>query len=367
VSTLDGREATRKAAAVIALVRTAGCVVAVGLFTRTALADKRCAIEGKKPTAFLVDVTPAGAARISVYVSDAQVTVFPQSVDAPPRVHVRGALEFDATVPPERLPLRTLDGVDAINANVHLARDLGGFAGGIVLRKARGGQVEADVALGEVKLRGLLLRCQALTLDEVKPAELRREHDEDGGERFVSRNKTLRLRGYPNRGSQIDIELGARLDAIDFRHTQTEGAWWRISHAWPDGTSLDGWVQKADLEPHRRGALHDDHGFEPPVPIGCKRAPVARGSERIGKATIAPGTKVYAARDTSPWATTRITEPVSVRYLPRDEWAEIVTVPGLVGGAECPQRSTALDDAWVPRAAIKLVDAPPEPAPAPAP
>jgi hypothetical protein len=332
-----------------------GWIAVMGLMATPAHADKRCTVGATKSVPFFVDVTPKGAARIALYVRDQRVTLTP-AVEAPARVHLTGALELDAVAAPDRLPLRIATDTDAYNAMVHLARDTGGVPGGIVLHKVvRGSYAEVDVRVGDVKIAGLLLPCSALTLDAVAPPEM--SGGETGDEdRFVAKTNVLHLRAFPNRGSQIDLELG-QPDAIEFRRVEAQGRWWRISHVWLDGTSLDGWVQADALAPAKHGALHDSPGYEPPTSTPCTRAPKARDNERLARATIAAGTKVFAGRDVGEWATVRTTEPVTVRYLARDEWMELVTVPGLASASECPEGSTVLEDAWVPRAAVHLLDA----------
>jgi hypothetical protein len=46
-----------------------------------------------------------------------------------------------------------------------------------------------------------------------------------------------------------------------------------------------------------------------------------------------------------------------VRYTPGERWVELVGVPGFATADEC-EAGTVLDEAWVPRAAVKLPDEP---------
>jgi hypothetical protein len=247
---------------------------------------------------------------------------------------------------------------------IHLARDVGGTPGAIAIRRVvLGDQVETDITLGGMRLRGVLLPCAALTLDEVAAAEMSAGSRDDSEERVVARGRLLHLRGYPGRGSQIDMEFDEQPDAIEFLRTDTDGPWWRVSHVWLDGTSVDGWVHRDELMPKKGGVLHDSPGFEPPTPVSCSREPRARNNEQLARGTVTPGTRVYAARGIGPWATVKTLEPVTLRYLSHDDWMEIVSVPGLVSAAECPEKSTVLEDAWVPRSAVKLLPPPAETTP----
>ena len=56
----------------------------------------------------------------------------------------------------------------------------------------------------------------------------------------------------------------------------------------------------------------------------------------------------------SAWGTLKTAEPLTVRWLPKDDWVSIVGVPGIVSAGECPDNSTVLDEAWVPRQAVQL-------------
>jgi hypothetical protein len=48
-----------------------------------------------------------------------------------------------------------------------------------------------------------------------------------------------------------------------------------------------------------------------------------------------------------------------VRYTPGERWVELVGVPGFATADEC-ETATVLDEAWVPRTAVKLSDEVPD-------
>ncbi len=93
------------------------------------------------------------------------------------------------------------------------------------------------------------------------------------------------------------------------------------------------------------------------APPACARDVVTRAGARVRPARVTPGTSVYAARYLGPWATARGGQ-VTVRAGAKDDWVEIVSVAGIVSAGECAENSTVLDDAWVPRAAVQLLDEP---------
>jgi hypothetical protein len=69
---------------------------------------------------------------------------------------------------------------------------------------------------------------------------------------------------------------------------------------------------------------------------------------------------VFGARYLGPWAKVADGSKLQLRVRAKDDWVEIVTVPGV---------ACSIDDAWIPRSAAKL---PPEattptPTPTPAP
>src|SRR5262249_43231646 len=107
------------------------------------------------------------------------------------------------------------------------------------------------------------------------------------------------------------------------------------------------------------GPLHERLGdVVAPAAATCTRAPTTRGAERIVTAPVEVGATVYAARYLGAWAEVVAAAGLQVRVRPKDDWVEIVTVPGVASLDECPA-ATALLDAWIPRAAVKLL---PEPA-----
>jgi hypothetical protein len=119
----------------------------------------------------------------------------------------------------------------------------------------------------------------------------------------------------------------------------------RVTTRWADGTMLHGWVKKDELT--EEGVHHERISDMTPLSAGeggCD--PLRLGAnERAVDAPVAAGTQVYAARYLGPWAKVVEGTKLKLRVRPKDDWIEIVGVPGVV---------CSLGDAWIQRSAAKL-------------
>ena len=133
----------------------------------------------------------------------------------------------------------------------------------------------------------------------------------------------------------------------------------RVTTRWADGTTLHGWVKRDELV--EAGMHHERISDMVPLAAGdgpsCDPPRVA-ANERIVAAPVAVGTQVFGARYLGPWAKVVDGSKLQLRVRAKDDWVEIVGVPGV---------ACALADAWIPRAAAKLpaeaTTATPPPAP----
>jgi hypothetical protein len=329
----------------------APCALAVTLLGASAAQarDRSCTLESHAHDPFFVDVTPRGTAPIRVRVSDLPVSVQLPELEAVAHVEVHGALVFQGTVEPGRLPLRIKHAVDATNGMVRLAAATEGLT-----VRGHGRLVEADVVLGSVRLRGLYLPCEALTLDPVPRPEL--GPTDENRDLWMAATSTLHFRSEPGAGTQLAVELQGDLAALDLHPSEHRGGWIRVSSHWLDGTTLVGWVAQKELRrPPARGGEIDEMALPDTAGPRCSRTLAERPGEHIAPAMVAAGTTVYATRYLGAWATVPKAQTLTVRYRGHDDWVELVEVPGLAGAADCPEHSTVLDDAWIPRQAIQLL------------
>jgi hypothetical protein len=225
--------------------------------------------------------------------------------------------------------------------------------------------VEAEVRLGSVTIRGFSLPCKGLTLDPVAAPEDVKLPEESGAA-FVAAGPLLHFHTAANSGPQIEVAVGDDVTALDLHKIEVSGGWVRVSSQWADGTMLTGWVKHEELKP--APPRHEPLG-EPFLPqAGCSRElPSPRAGERILQARVTADTQVYAARYVGAWATVKTADPLTVRVRDKDDWVSIVAVPGIVSAGDCPEHSVVLDEAWVPRQAVQLANAPRPPSPSPAP
>src|SRR5258706_11941558 len=135
-------------------------------------ADKTCAVAGRAVEGFAVEAQSKGGPAVKLFLHGVPASAHPPdrlSPDKVARIEVRGTLAFDATAPLERVPYKTARAVDAPNGMIHLAPGVEGFT-----LHARGSKwAEGDLKLGAVVLRGVIVPCDALTLDAVKAPDAR--------------------------------------------------------------------------------------------------------------------------------------------------------------------------------------------------
>jgi hypothetical protein len=315
----------------------------------------RCVIEGKSVDPLLVEIAPKEAARFKLRVAGVPAAAIPEPAGQPARVEVRAPFAFEGTAAPDKLPWKTSKDVLAMNGMLRLSRatELTLYA------TAFARVVDAEVKLGSVHIRGIVLPCKSLTLDPVAAPESATV-DEQGAS-FIAKGPQLHVRSGPNSGPQIEIALGDDLSALDLHKIEVSGGWMRVSSRWADGTTLAGWIKSDELTP--APPRHEPLG-EPFLPqAGCSRElSPGRSGERTAQARVTSGTQIFAARYVGAWGTVKTAEPVTVRIRDKDDWVSIVGVPGIVSASECPEHSVVLDEAWVPRQSVQLA---PSPSPTP--
>ena len=308
-----------------------------------------CAIDAKKAPPLTLEVAPKEASPFKVRVEGVPIAIEPGGTATAATVHVKGALVFDAHLDNDAIPARLKRSVDDLSGMVHLAQ---GREKLTLHANVRAKVVDASVRLTGVELRGLVLPCDALTLDEVAAPSLSLD---DGGDapRFIAKGSTLHFHSAPGgRGATIEIGVDDP-GALELKRVEEEGEWMRVTTRWPDGTTLHGWVKRDELAEegvhHERLAEFGIGSVPPPGGPGAGGQscdpPRVGENEKIVAAPVTVGTQVFAARYLGPWAKVVDGKKLQLRYRVKDDWVEIVAAPGFV---------CALGDAWIPRAATKL-------------
>ncbi len=318
-------------------------VIAISLMCgAVAHARGTCAIAAKKAPPLLVEVTPKEATAFKLRIEGMAISIEPGGLETPATVHIKGALAFEAHVANNEIPARLKRGVDDLSGMVHLAPAREHFT---LHANVRAKVVDAAVRLTGVELRGLVLPCDALTLDDVAAPSLSLDEGGDAP-RFVAKAATLHFHSTPgDRGAAIEVAVDDP-SALELKRVEEQGGWMRVTTRWPDGTTLHGWVKREELA--EEGVRHERLGdVTPPGNLGAAACDPLRvgDNEKIVAAPVTVGTQVFAARYLGPWAKVVDGAKLQVRYRAKDDWVEIVAAPGIT----CP-----LGDAWIPRAAAKL-------------
>ena len=310
------------------------------LYGGVAHARGTCTIETKKSPPIVIEVAPKEASPFKLRVEGVALSIEPGGLETPATVRVKGALAFEARLGNDAIPARLKRGVDDLSGMVHLAQATEKLT---LHANVRAKVVDASVKLPGVELRGLTLPCDALTLDDVAAPKISLE--DAGEQRFVAKGTTLHFRTSPGKGAAVEVAVDDP-GALELKRVEQQGDWMRVTSRWPDGTMLHGWVKREELT--EEGAHHERIGDMVPLSAGeapaCEPPRVA-ANERIVAAPVAPGTQVFAARYLGPWAKVVDGAKLELRVRPKDDWVEIVAVPGI---------ACAVDDAWIPRAAARL-------------
>jgi hypothetical protein len=299
-----------------------------------------CVVEGKAVDPFVVDVRSKGGPDVNVRVRDVAATVhLPES--GPATVEVQGPLAFSGITPTEKLPLKPKTRLDAANGMLRLAGGVGRVWG-----HGKGRWLEGDATLEGLRFRNVRFPCDGLTLDPVAlPSTPLAEPEEDV---WVPTQKTLKLRFGAGTGPTMEIEVPDPND-LELHPLDRSGGWMRVSRRFRDGSYLNGWVAVADLK--RPDAREDLTDLTPPAHT-CSRTPEAKPGTQLQKAVVSAGTEVFFDRLFT-WATVRGGDALTVRWVPGEHWVELVGVPGVATADDC-ENGEALDEAWVPRASVKL-------------
>ena len=319
-------------------------------------AGPECVVKGDKVEGFAVVAQSKGGPSLKLYISGVKATARPPDRLSPEkvaRIDVMSALAFSATAPMDHVPYQTARAVEATNGMVHLPPGVSGFT----LRGRGSKWAEGDLRLGTVTVHGLILPCDALTLDSVDAPAV----DSPDTAKWEPSGESLKLRGGAGSGATLDIEVGKDRHALEMSEVERHGPFTRVTARFGSGVTITGWAKQTDLKARSPAELNDAVGLGHP----CKpRKPEAQPGGKLIEAKVAAGTPLSADR-LFPWATAQSDKPLLIRYQPNESWVEIVSVPGIVtddGNATC---STVLDEAWIPRAAVKWPSAPDGGAPPP--
>lgn len=306
-----------------------------------------------------------GVEPFAVVVTDGSLRLEPTDDPATLRARVAAPLAFDARAPTDRQRLalarpRSTDTVVAtegvpviafgrdeslLAGTVQLGRSLPG-EGGVVLEVGPLALACADVASASGST------ATTSTLARVTPSEL-----------AVARAVPVSLRPAPAHAAGVTIRPRGEPPALPLFVTERRGGWARATLAFTDGSRVEGWSPAAEL---RRPDGEESAWVERRIArsprsmaLGAAGAlpsspPAPQAGVRVGVATLAPGTPVFARADDvatgEPWARTP-DHPLEVRARGRDgEPAQLLEVSGL---------SAPAARLWVRPAAVRWVpDAP---------
>jgi hypothetical protein len=316
-------------------------------------AAKTCIIESKTPEALHLVVQAKGGPELHVRVANVPVAmkITDPGWAAPPAVisvDVKGPLAFSATIAPEKIPLKPKKQIDSSNGMLRLRPGAGQFAAKV----ARNKFVEGDLLLDGVHFKGVNLPCEVLSLDPVESPAVHQEPPH--AEPVVAKASPLKLwADAGGKGDAMEVVMASPLD-LELQRYEKSGAYQKVGVKFRDGSRLSAWAKSDDLTAPGRHELQD----MPIIPPACARTPEAKGGLKLASASINPGTAISADR-LFQWATARGGDSLTVRYKEGESWVEIVGVPGITAPSEC-EGSMVLDEAWVPRSAVKFPGAAPD-------
>ncbi len=302
------------------------------------LAPSPCAVRGDRAT-LRVEVAPAGVAAFDVW-----------SRERPYALTPRGGDEFAATIDG---PLRFRGAVTV--GEVQVRRPVV-VAGGMVRLspearmnslRARGPDALGEVDLDDVKIEALAVPCDALTVDEVEaPA-----HDfaaAGGDADRVARRDRITVRARPGAGEAVTLVQNER-GPIDLVLLGGDGAWARVAWRSGRGSSVTGWVRRAEIKPPDGLTMA---GFSSTTHCGggCARIVDGLFDGYRGPAAVAAGATVYAEPGRGAWAVVTRRAAFEVVHRRGDRFVAIRRVERLDEGCdELYHAWVAVEDVALPR------------------
>jgi len=296
------------------------------------VADLRVAVRGADP--FLVDVTGA------------TLTATPTAARARTgaAVHVTAPLDFFATTDPSHVPYRFAAAADVASGALHVVPETR-----ITAVQVRGTGLAADVEIEEGAIvRALPLACGALVVGETPPPASPTP-PETAGRSWAPLHGTIRLYTSARTSGRAALEVKLDVpDAFVLHEVSAETNAIQVRRTFERGGSVTGWVRRSDV----RDAAGDHARIGSSQPLGglglCGTG-AGGGGEYLGPATLTTGSLVYVARARTAWARAPGDVQVTVRYMPGDDWVQVLSVQGIRDHEGCPDE---LDRAWVERTSV---------------
>jgi hypothetical protein len=221
---------------------------------------------------------------------------------------------------------------------------------------AKGRWLEGDLLLEGIRFRGVTFPCDGLTLDAVPAATQSPEPDEE----WHAKDKSLTLRFGAASGPTMEIVM-PDATSVTWHRLASEKGMVRLATKLRDGTYVTGWAKSADVV-RPKGTASSGELQDLPIPIAqpkCGAPPQVKPGTRIVDAAVDAGTAVLYDR-LFQWATVKTAATYKVRIADAGQFAELVGVPGVATATDC-DADTALEEAWVPRAAVHFGPPPPSP------
>ena len=308
----------------------------------SALAQE-CVVSGKQVVLDSVVVHPANAEPFEVSIGQVPNTARIRArAGQPAEIDVAGAIAFKGTAKSVwytiATPIETNGGVMRLSPGAHLvdAGDGDGVNGSVVMYAEdvlEGGEgKEPDETVGPVHVL-----CNALTLDWLDiDAEVPSASD---GTCWTPRRGAARLelRSSPSMSADV-LTYGVLHSDCDgcvvVEGIERRGDWLHVGRT-GERSYVSGWVRRAELEkiqdgecpPSRVYGCLGDHG-------AGEHGVSHRGAPKElyeGPVRLRRNTAIFTEPDGSPWAAVERDDTFRVRYVRGDAWAQLTSIPGLVG------------------------------------
>lgn len=301
--------------------------------------EGRCTVHGANIDLDEVVVRVPGEAPLSLSVRGVDVTAHPRA--GMHEVMVRAGLLFSgvSASPVFSLarPVETAFGLVRLSTSAQLSR---------VRSLGDGASVTAE--LGRlVRIPGLAIPCDALTLESPPEAAPGPAAPEGDGTYWVPRERSLIVRLRPGAGP--GIRLRARIPAVvRMVRTEVRQDHFRLVWVMATGSRITGWVARTSVRPWTNHGWGSTGGSGRP---GCMPGGRRAGTGLYaGPATIRPGAEVHTRPNGPTWAAFRSSDPVPVYYVRGETWVQVRAAPGVTDRGRCAQLSRA----WVRRADVTL-------------
>jgi hypothetical protein len=318
-----------------------------------------CTVRGERVSLDSVQVRPDGDSAFQVGISDEAVEATFRA-NGTIQLAVHGAIELVASA--DVIPVHITEHVAVERGQLRLApgatvlaeRLTSGRLAGAAVMYSELANVYPDGRWGPAEsIATTDVPCDRTTLEYIENDNwLERPLGDGTWWQVRGGNKELALRAEPRDDARAITYTNASCwdDGPCFTMTRitTRGEWTQLANE-NEHVVVTGWIRTAQLDKVPDGVLAGGYSY-----CGCDDRYSYFGESGTAPehdAHIAPGTHIFTAPGKGVWATVVGDEVFRVRYRPGDEWAEVVTIPG-VGRARW-EHTQIRPPAWVPVATLQ--------------